>query len=45
MQSKLSHVITVFDDITTVSFDTWIFIPETNNVIENTFGSLKITTN
>lgn len=43
LETSLKRVINAFDDIEVVSFDTWIYIPDTNNVIEQTFGSLKMT--
>lgn len=45
LQSTLGSVIKVFDDVIAVSFDTWIFIPRSNNVIEKIFGQLTMTTN
>ena len=43
LESNLKDVISAFDDVTAVSFDTWIFIPETINVIESLSNSLKMT--
>lgn len=43
LETNLGNVINAFDDVIAVSFDTWIFIPSKNNVIENTFGSLTMT--
>lgn len=43
LESKLKDVISSFDDVTAVSFDTWIFIPESINVIESLSNSLKMT--
>ena len=44
LEATIENVINAFDDITAVSFDTWIFIPKSNNVIENLSSSLKMTT-
>lgn len=44
LETTIGNVIHAFDDVTAVSFDTWIFFPKSNNVIENLSSSLKMTT-
>ncbi|WP_296243182.1 MULTISPECIES: hypothetical protein [unclassified Psychrobacter] len=42
--TTVENIVKAFDDVTAVSFDTWIFIPRNNNVIESTPSSLRMTT-
>ncbi len=44
IKTNIDSIINAFDDVTAVSFDTWIFIPKNNCIIENTGNSLKIAT-
>ncbi|AWT48831.1 hypothetical protein DLE54_04310 [Psychrobacter sp. YP14] len=44
IETTVGSIVKVFDDVTAVSFDTWIFIPKNNNVIESTPSSLRMTT-
>lgn len=41
IETNLGNVIDAFDDITAVSFDTWVYIPDRRSVVESIFGSLK----
>lgn len=45
LESKLENVINAFDDVSAVSFDTWVYIPESTNVIESLSDSLMMTRN
>ncbi|USZ14359.1 hypothetical protein NGM44_08270 [Moraxella sp. FZFQ2102] len=40
--TSLEKLVRAFDDVTAVSFDTWILIPSKNIVIEHSFGVFKI---
>ena len=44
IETTVESIMNAFDDVTAVSFDTWIFIPKNNNVIESTPSSLRMTT-
>lgn len=44
IETTVESIVNAFDDVTAVSFDTWIFIPKNNNVIESTSSSLRMTT-
>lgn len=44
VETTVESIVNAFDDVTAVSFDTWIFIPKNNNVIESTPSSLRMTT-
>lgn len=44
IETTVESIVNAFDDVTAVSFDTWIFIPKNNNVIESTPSSLRMTT-
>lgn len=40
--TNLEKLVGAFDDVTAVSFDTWILVPSKNIVIEHSFGVFKI---
>lgn len=44
IETTVESIVNAFDDVTAVSFDTWIFIPKNNNVIESNPSSLRMTT-
>ena len=44
IETTVESIMNAFDDVTAVSFDTWIFIPKNNNVIESTPSGLRMST-
>ena len=44
IETTIENIVKAFDDVTAVSFDTWIFIPKNNNVIESTPSGLRMST-
>lgn len=44
LETTVERIVNAFDDVTAVSFDTWIFIPKNNNVIESTPSGLRMST-
>jgi len=44
IETTVESIVNAFDDVTAVSFDTWVFIPKYNNVIESTPSSLRMST-
>jgi len=44
IETTVESIVNAFDDVTAVSFDTWIFISKNNNVIESTPSGLRMST-